>query len=82
MVRLVEADPVMVPPPPVADVLADSDPCESDSVTVKLSLVVLPLSDRLTPAIVVATPSPTVAVVGAAMTGSPLTVTAMVAAAA
>ncbi len=75
MVRLVEADPVMVPPPPVADVFADSDPCESDSVTVKprrwcaaalRQAHAARSSFRLTP-------SPTVAVAGAAMTGSPLT---------
>ena len=53
------------------------------SVTVKVSPVVLPLSDRLTPVIASAWPTPIVcAAVGAAITGSPFTVTSIVCAAA
>ena len=54
MVRLVVPEPLMLPPPPSADVVADSLPWPSLSVTVKLSSLVLPLSDRLTPVIFVA----------------------------
>src|SRR5208337_1153150 len=71
---------LVVPDPDTPLPLADSLPLASASVTVKLSLAVLPLSDRLTPEIALAWFCATVAVVGAATTGSPLTVTAIVAA--
>ena len=48
-------DGVIVPPPPVAPVFADSTPLMSASTAVKLSpLVVLPVSATLTPEIAVA----------------------------
>src|SRR5208337_711031 len=71
---------LVVPDPDTPLPLADSLPLASASVTVKLSPAVLPLSDRLTPEIALAWFCATVAVVGAATTGSPLTVTAIVAA--
>src|SRR5208337_519022 len=73
-------DRLAVPEPDTPLPLADSLPLASARVTVKLSLAVLPLSDRLTPEIALAWFCATVAVVGAATTGSPLTVTAIVAA--
>src|SRR5208282_2840600 len=73
---------LVVPDPDTPLPLADSLPLASASVTVKLSPAVSPLSDRLTPEIALAWFCAAVAVVGAAMTGSPLTVTAIVAAAA
>ena len=48
------------------------------TVTVKVSPVVLPVSERLTPLIGLARFTPTVAVGDTAITGSPLTVTAIV----
>ena len=46
-------DGVIVPPPPVAPVFADSTPLASASTAVKVSPDVLPVSDRLTPVIAV-----------------------------
>ena len=48
---------MIVPPPPVNDVFADSTPWVSLSVTVKISPAVAPLSVRLTPVIAVAWPT-------------------------
>src|SRR5256885_12732774 len=73
MTRVVVPEPVMVPPPPEAD----NRPLVSVSVTVKVSPVVLPVSEMLTPDIASGLPTPTVVEAGAAMTGRPLTVTAI-----
>src|SRR5208282_453772 len=73
-------DRLAVPDPDTPLPLADSLPLASARVTVKLSLAVLPLSERLMPEIALAWFCATVAEAGAAMTGSPLTVTAIVAA--
>src|SRR5258706_253644 len=58
-------EPVIVPPPPEAD----RRPLVSCSVTVKVSPVVLPVSEMLTPEIASGLPTPTVVDAGAAMTG-------------
>src|SRR5258707_15491258 len=65
MTRVVVPDPVMVPPPPVAD----NRPLVSVSVTVKVSPAVFPVSEMLTPEIASGLPTPTVGVLGAAITG-------------
>ncbi len=65
-----------MPEPETPVPVAESSPFVSASVTVKVSPVVVPVSDRLTPAIAVAWLTPAVSEVGAAMTGSPFTVTA------
>jgi len=52
MVRPVPT-PLIVPPPPVADVFAARSPAASLSATVNDSPLVAPLSDRLTPEIAV-----------------------------
>ena len=78
------SDPVMVRLKPPAETLppcgavADSAPCVSDKVTENVSPVVVPVSLRLTPAMVSGLPIPTVTAVGAAMTGRPFTVTPIV----
>ena len=58
---------------------ADSTPESSDTTTVNISplVVVLPVSDTLTPEIAVATVCATVALAGALIDGAPLTVTAI-----
>ena len=61
---------VIVPPPPVADVIADSTPFLSLSVTVKISPLVLLVSDTLTPEIAPAVLITSVCVgAGTAITG-------------
>ena len=75
MVRVVLLEPVTVAPPPPE---ADSRPLVSVSVTVNVSLTVAPVSEMLTPEIVSDLPTPTVVVLGAAMTGGALTVTDIV----
>src|SRR5665213_1951745 len=70
---------VVVPLPVIPFPFADNRPLVSLRTAVKVSPVVLPLSERLTPPIAVALPCLTVAVAGAAMIGRPLVVTAMVA---
>jgi len=69
-------DGVIVPPPPVALVFADSVPFVSASVTVKLSplVVVLPLSETLTPVIGDAVFCCTVCGLVTAIDGNPFTV--------
>ena len=76
---LLPLDGVIVPPPPVAPVLADRTPEPSDTMTVKVSplVVVLPVSETLTPEIAVATFCATVALAGALIDGAPFTVTAI-----
>jgi len=66
-------------PPTLAPVarLTESRPSPSDSETVNVSLVVTPDSLRLTPAIASGLPTPVVTEAGAAITGSPFTVTAI-----
>src|SRR5208282_1152591 len=71
-----------VPEPDTPGPVIDNSPVVSASVTEKLSPVVVPLSERLTPEIDPDWPTPTVAADGAAITGTPSTVTAMVFAAA
>ena len=73
---------LVVPEPDTPVPVADRSPLASVRVTVKVSPAVLPLSDRLTPAIALAWFCCTVADAGAVIAGSPLTVTAIVAAAA
>src|SRR5580658_1362397 len=71
---------VTVPPPPEAPVFAASTPLVSVRTTLNVSplVVVLPVSVMLTLAIAVAWLCATVAVVGAVITGRPLTVIAVV----
>ncbi len=57
--------------------VAESSPLVSTSVTVKLSPVVLPVSDRLTPEIAADRLTPMICAPGTAMTGGPFTVTAI-----
>src|SRR5208282_2018513 len=75
-------DRLVVPEPDTPGPVIDNVPVVSASVTEKVSPVVVPFSDRLTPGIDADWPTPTVAADGAVITGSPLTVTAMVFAAA
>ena len=70
--------PVIVPPPPVNDVVADRMPWVSLTVTVKISLLVLPLSDTLTPVIAVASLTSNVCSPGTTICGSAATVTSIV----
>ncbi len=63
---------LVVPEPLTPVPVAESSPLVSVSVTVKVSPLVLPVSERLTPEIAVAWLWPTIAVVGAAITGGPL----------
>ena len=61
---------IVLPPPPVADVIADSTPFLSLSVTVKISPLVLLVSDTLTPEIAPAVLITSVCVgAGTAITG-------------
>jgi hypothetical protein len=70
MVRFRPGPDTLAPPP----LLADSTPCVSDSVTENVSPAVVPVSDRLTPAIVSGLATPTVTKAGAAITGRPFIV--------
>ena len=64
-----------VPCPPTPTLLpTDSRPCVSASVTVKLSPLVVPPSDRLTPVIATGLPTPAVTAPGTDSTGSAFTV--------
>ena len=74
-VRLPVIDRVAVPCPVTPTTLpTDNRPFASASETVKVSPLVVPLSDRLTPVIAKALPTPAVTAPGTASTGSPFTV--------
>ena len=71
IVRVVPEPDTLAPP----TLLADRTPLVSVNTTLKVSPVVVPVSDRLTPAIAPGLPTPRANVVGAAITGAPFTVT-------
>ena len=64
-------DGVIVPPPPAAPVCAANTPLVSVGTALKLSPLVVGVSEMLTPAIAPACPTPTVAEEGAAIDSVP-----------